>query len=598
MEYFNILVSMLGGLALFLYGMSLLGSGLEKASGGRLEKTLEKMSSNLFKSILLGAVVTGAIQSSSATTVIVVGLVNARILSLKQAIGVIMGANIGTTITAHIIRLTDLQSSSFILSLLKPETWAPVVSIIGIILFMSSKKHSKKDLGQILLGFGILFTGLFAMSDAVEPLKDLPQFAQLFRAFTNPVLGVLAGAIVTAIVQSSSASIGILQALTVTGQITYASAIPIILGQNIGTCITPIMASIGASKNAKRSAAVHLSFNIIGTLVFLVGIYAWQALIGFGFWNNPMNSGDIANFHTVFNLTVTALLIPFAGLLEKLACSLVRDDPSEDDTVSIGADLDERLFVSPGLALQHAGSCIAEMGRLAQKNLKRVVALFDNYDLKQVEKIKERENVLDRLEDRVSSYLIQLSEREITDTESRRVSMLMQVQSEFERVGDYAINIMECAERLFESDIKFSPIARSEIEVISAAVYEAMEQAINAFAKNDMNLANSIEPLEEIIDAVEETLKERHIDRLKNGQCSVDAAFPFVESLANYERIADHCANVGMYLISEGAENRNIDRHEYRRMLHMGLTEYYADLYKQYKEKYFNPVMQLGPTEK
>ena len=598
MEYFNILVSMLGGLALFLYGMSLLGSGLEKASGGRLEKTLEKMSNNLFKSILLGAVVTGAIQSSSATTVIVVGLVNARILSLKQAIGVIMGANIGTTITAHIIRLTDLQSSSFILSLLKPETWAPVVSIIGIILFMSSKKHSKKDLGQILLGFGILFTGLFAMSDAVEPLKDLPQFAQLFQAFTNPVLGVLAGAIVTAIVQSSSASIGILQALTVTGQITYASAIPIILGQNIGTCITPIMASIGASKNAKRSAAVHLSFNIIGTLVFLVGIYAWQALIGFGFWNNPMNSGDIANFHTVFNLTVTALLIPFAGLLEKLACSLVRDDPSEDDTVSIGADLDERLFVSPGLALQHAGSCIAEMGRLAQKNLKRVVALFDNYDLKQVEKIKERENVLDRLEDRVNSYLIQLSEREITDTESRRVSMLMQVQSEFERVGDYAINIMECAERLFESDIKFSPIARSEIEVISAAVYEAMEQAINAFAKNDMNLANSIEPLEEIIDAVEETLKERHIDRLKNGQCSVDAAFPFVESLANYERIADHCANVGMYLISEGAENRNIDRHEYRRMLHMGLTEYYADLYKQYKEKYFNPVMQLGPTEK
>ncbi len=598
MEYFNILVSMLGGLALFLYGMSLLGSGLEKASGGRLEKTLEKMSNNLFKSILLGAVVTGAIQSSSATTVIVVGLVNARILSLKQAIGVIMGANIGTTITAHIIRLTDLQSSSFILSLLKPETWAPVVSIIGIILFMSSKKHSKKDLGQILLGFGILFTGLFAMSDAVEPLKDLPQFAQLFQAFTNPVLGVLAGAIVTAIVQSSSASIGILQALTVTGQITYASAIPIILGQNIGTCITPIMASIGASKNAKRSAAVHLSFNIIGTLVFLVGIYAWQALIGFGFWNNPMNSGDIANFHTVFNLTVTALLIPFAGLLEKLACSLVRDDPSEDDTVSIGADLDERLFVSPGLALQHAGSCIAEMGSLAQKNLKRVVALFDNYDLKQVEKIKERENVLDRLEDRVSSYLIQLSEREITDTESRRVSMLMQVQSEFERVGDYAINIMECAERLFESDIKFSPIARSEIEVISAAVYEAMEQAINAFAKNDMNLANSIEPLEEIIDAVEETLKERHIDRLKNGQCSVDAAFPFVESLANYERIADHCANVGMYLISEGAENRNIDRHEYRRMLHMGLTEYYADLYKQYKEKYFNPVMQLGPTEK
>lgn len=592
-SYFNVLISMLGGLALFLYGMSLLGSGLEKASGGRLEKTLEKMSSSLLKSIMLGAVVTGAIQSSSATTVIVVGLVNARVLSLKQAIGVIMGANIGTTITAHIIRLTDLSSASFLLTLLKPETWAPIVSIIGIILFMSSKKHSKKELGQILLGFGILFTGLFAMSDAVEPLKDLPQFAQLFQAFTNPVLGVLVGAGVTAIIQSSSASIGILQALTVTGQITYASAIPIILGQNIGTCVTPIMASIGASKNAKRSAAVHLSFNIIGTIVFLVAIYTWQALVGFDFWNNPMNTGDIANFHTIFNLTVTILMIPMAGLLEKLACTVVRDNPAEDDTVSVGANLDERLFVSPGLAVQHASSCIIDMGRLAQKNLKRVESLFDNYDLKQVEKIKERENVLDHLEDRVSNYLIKLSEREVTDVESRRISLLMQVQSEFERVGDYAINIMECAERLFEGDNKFSPAARGEIAVLSSAVYEAVEQAINAFDKNDMNLANSIEPLEEIIDSVEETLKERHINRLKNGKCSVDAAFPFVEALSNYERIADHCANVGMYLISEGAENRNIDRHEYRRMLHMGLTEYYADLYKQYKEKYYSPVMEL-----
>lgn len=595
-DLISVVVNLLGGLALFLYGMSMLGNGLEKASGGRLEKTLEKMSNNILKSVLLGAVVTGAVQSSSATTVIVVGLVNAKILSLKQAIGVIMGANIGTTITAHILRLTDLESGSVLLTLLKPDTWAPMMAVAGIILFMSSKKNSKREVGQILLGFGILFTGLFGMSGAVEPLKDLPQFAMLFKAFTNPILGVLVGAIVTAIIQSSSASVGILQALTVTGQITYASAIPIILGQNIGTCITPIMAAIGASKNAKRSAMVHLSFNIIGTTLFLVGIYGYQNLVGFPFWNNAITSGDIANFHTIFNLTVTLILIPFAGLLEKLACHIIKDDPNDEDGDSdeIGLNLDERFLRSPGLALEHASASVVSMGRLAHKNFLRVSGLFGQYDLKKVEKIKEKENIIDKLEDRVSGYLIKLSEEELTETESRQVSMLLQVQSEFERVGDYAINISECAQNLFESGAKFSPVALEEIQVITDAVSEAIQKAVDAFEKRDIALANTIEPLEEVVDMVEEALKERHIERLKSGRCTVDAAFPFVESLSNYERIADHCANVAMHMVSEAAQNHNVDRHEYRRMLHMGLTEFYNDLFHQYKEKYYQPVEALA----
>lgn len=593
-NYLEVIVSLLGGLALFLYGMSMLGSGLEKASGGRLEKTLEKLSNSTIKSVMLGAAVTAAVQSSSATTVIVVGLVNAKILSLKQAIGVIMGANIGTTITAHIIRLTALSSDNIFLVLLKPNTWAPIMAVIGIILFMSSKKNNKKEVGKILLGFGILFTGLFGMSDAVAPLKDLPQFAELFKAFTNPVIGVLVGATVTAIIQSSSASIGILQALTVTGQITYASAIPIILGQNIGTCITPIMASFGASKNAKRSAAVHLSFNVIGTSLFLIIIYAYQGLVGFKFWDSPMNTGDIANFHSVFNITVTLLLIPFAGFLEKLACKLVRDDPDEEDADEVGINLDDRLMRSPGLAIDQAKSCVMSMGRLAHRNLERVTTLFENYDLKKVEKIKEKENIIDKLEDRVSVYLIKLSEEELTENESRKVSLLLQVQSEFERVGDYAMNIQECAENLFNSNSKFSPLALKEIETLSNAVSEAIQRAVEAFDRDDISLASNIEPLEEIIDIMEETLKERHIERLKNGKCSIESAFPFVESLSNYERIADHCANVAMFMISNGARNHNIDRHEYRRMLHMGLTEYYNEQYNLFKEKYLNEINSIS----
>lgn len=590
-DYFGIIVSVLGGLAFFLYGMSLLGSGLEKASGGRLERTLEKMSNNIFKAVLFGALVTAAVQSSSATTVIVVGLVNANIIKLKQAIGVIMGANIGTTITAHILSLMDIQSDNFIMNLLKPTSWAPLVSIIGIILYMAGKKASQKDLGQILLGFGILFFGMFQMSDAVAPLEQVPGFIALFKNFSNPILGVLAGAVVTAIIQSSAASIGILQALTSTGQITFSSAIPIILGQNIGTCITPIMASFGASKNAKRSAFVHLSFNIIGTLIFLFAVYAFQYTIGFSFWNNPINSNDIANFHSIFNVAVTIMLIPFAGLLEKLAVHFIRGDESDESDTDMTASLDDRFLRSPGLAINHASQCVLKMGQLAFKNLQSVTQLFSNHDAKQIEKIRERENLIDKLEDRVSIYLVRLSEGELTEPESRQVSLLLQIQSEFERIGDYAINIQECADHLADSGSHFSTSAFEELKTLSDAVSECIGKALSSFEKNDVAVANSIEPLEEVVDIVEELLKERHIERLKEGQCSVDAAFPFIESLSNYERIADHCANVGMYMIAHAAKNQNIDRHEYRRILHQGLTEYYNDLYQQYKETYYDKVL-------
>lgn len=594
-DYFSIIVSVLGGLAFFLYGMTLLGNGLEKASGGRLERTLEKMSNNIFKAVLFGALVTAAVQSSSATTVIVVGLVNANIIKLKQAIGVIMGANIGTTITAHILSLMDIQTDNFLMSLLKPTSWAPIVSIIGIIIYMAGKKASHKEIGQILLGFGILFFGMFQMSDAVAPLKEVPGFIALFKNFSNPVLGVLAGAAVTAIIQSSAASIGILQALTSTGQITFASAIPIILGQNIGTCITPIMASIGASKNAKRSAFVHLSFNIIGTLLFMFGIYAFQYTIGFSFWNNAIDSNDIANFHSIFNILVTLLLIPFAGLLEKLAVHFIRgDEESDGDDYDDTASLDERFLRSPGLALDHATQCVIRMGELSLKNLNRVTTLFSNYDNKLVEKIREKENLIDKLEDRLSVYLVRLSEAgKLTDSESRQVSLLLQIQSEFERIGDYAINVQECAQRLYETGGKFSAPALEEIQTLSDAVAECASKAIASFKNRDITTANSIEPLEEVVDIIEETLKDRHIERLKDGKCSVDAAFPFIESLSNYERIADHCANVGMHLISDAAKDHNIDRHEYRRILHQGLTEYYTDLYNQYKATYFDKIQNI-----
>ncbi len=589
MDFFMI-VSLLGGLALFLYGMSMLGSGLEKLSGGRLEQTLEKLTNNIFKGVLLGALVTGAIQSSSATTVIVVGLVNARILKLRQAIGIIMGANIGTTVTAHILRLSDLSSDNFFLMLLKPTTLAPVVGIIGILMVMVGKKQKYKTLGEILLGFCILFTGMFNMEAAVSPLSESPEFANLFASFSNPVIGVLVGAGVTAIIQSSSASIGILQALSSTGIITWSSAIPIILGQNIGTCITPILASIGASKNAKRTAAVHLSFNIIGTFIFLVGIYTIQSISPFSFWELPIDKGGIANFHTTFNVCVTFMFLPFVGLLEKMVVRLIPDQQTADEVDDPAIALDDRLLTSPGLAIQHCRDAVLQMGKLARKNFSASVRQLEQYNHKEAEKIREREDTIDRLEDRLGNYMLKIPQDNLSEQSSATISALLHILSEFERIGDYSINLVEFAENMESTGAEFSPQAQFELTTIGEAVKEAIDMALGCFEKQDLALAETIEPLEEVVDQMQETLKDRHINRLRNGQCTVDAAFPFVESLSCLERISDHCSNIGVYMISYVRGSDEVDHHTYIMQLHAGQVGHYNEQFRRYTEKYYDQI--------
>lgn len=581
---------MFGGLAMFLYGMNILGTGLEKVSGGRFEKTLEKLTSSVWSGVLFGALVTAAVQSSSATTVIVVGLVNARIMKLRQAIGVIMGANIGTTVTAHILRLAGVESSSFLVRFFKPETLAPLFAIVGVLLFMSSQRKGRKDVGQILIGFGILFTGMLTMSDSVAPLAELPQFSQLFSAFENPVLGVLVGTVVTAVIQSSSASVGILQALSSTGVITCASAFPIIMGQNIGTCMTPILASIGATKNAKRAACVHLTFNVLGTAVFLSGTYLIQYTIGFPFWNEPIGMGGIANFHTLFNVTITLLFMPFARLLEKLVCSLIREE-GETAQAEAGIEaLDDRLLVSPGLALDYSHQATVQMGRLALENFRASIQQFERFDQKAEERMRENENTIDKLESRLGTYLLKLAERELTELESKRLNELLQVISEFERIGDYSMNNAQNAMSLFNDRIALSDDAWQELQVIGEACGEIIELAIAAFDAEDTSIACNIEPLEQIIDLIENTLKDRHVLRLREGRCTIQSGIPFVETLGSLERIADHCSNIGVHVITHMSRETDIDRHDYLREVHLGNSNTYAQLYQQYDQKYYAKI--------
>ncbi len=588
MDFFSV-VEFLGGLALFLYGMNILAQGLEKLSGGRLEKILEKLTSNIFKSVLLGAFVTAAVQSSSATTVIIVGLVNARILKLNQAIGVIMGANIGTTITAHIISLADISSSNFFLKILKPSTLAPTAAIIGILFLLLSKKSKKRDMGQILLGFATLFTGMFGMEDAVYALRELPAFSEMFATLSNPVLGVLVGALVTCAIQSSSASVGILQALSTTGQITYSAAFPIIMGQNIGTCITPILASIGASKNAKRTAVVHLSFNIIGTILFLSATYAIHAIMPFSFWENAIDRGGIAEFHTLFNVTVTLAFIPFVKQLEKLAMFVIKDSNDDVDSYNVAEKLDERFLQSPGLALEHSFDAVVKMGEIAKENLNTAIALMKKYDSKAAENVFEAEEVLDKLEDRLNIYLLELSKKELSDDEGQKVSLYLHMISEYERIGDYAINIIEEAKSVRESEVSLSKEAFAELDIISSAAIDILDKAIKAFINKDSSAVLAIEPLEEVIDLIEEVLKDKHIRRLKDGECTVDAAFPFVEILSSLERIADHCSNIGLYIAThdDKSELLNLNMHTAMKSIQTINKQTYDNNYKEYEKEYY-----------
>ena len=588
MDIFSV-ISLAGGIAMFLYGMSIMGSGLEKLAGGQMEGVLRRLTSSTLMAVLSGAVLTGLIQSSAATTVIVIGLVNSGIMQLTQAIGVIMGANIGTTITGQILRLGDMEGGGVLLRLLKPTTIAPVVMFIGAILFVFLKAPKKRNIGQILMGFGILFTGMAAMETAVEPLRESPLFLELFSKLQNPLMGILAGALVTVAIQSSSASVGILQALSTTGAVTWGSAIPIILGQNIGTCSTPLIASIGASKGAKRAAVVHLYFNLIGTAVFMAVIYGIKYIVGIPFWEAAMNRGDIADFHTLFNVVTTCCFIPFTKVLAKLATLTIPDAGSEKQNLGMPI-LDERLFNSPAMAIQQARSAVVTMANNARANYGESVGLLFSHDQEKIAEVNAREQIIDRLEYYISNYLVKASDHELSEADSHNASDLFSFITEFERIGDYSINVVERSGEIFDKEIRFSDSAKNELLVLDSAIREIVDLAVDAFSQNDIKLAARVEPLEETIDTMCEMLHSRHIERLKAGTCAIENGVVFLEILTNLERIADHCSNIAARLIGSESNDTEFDAHELRRRLHDGHVPDYNITLAQYEKKYLPAI--------
>lgn len=592
-EIVQICITTFGGVALLLYGMHILGNGLEKISGGKMEKILEKLTNNIFKAVILGAVVTAVIQSSGATTVIVVGLVNSGILKLSSAVGIIMGANIGTTITGQILRLGDLESNASlgtVMEFLTPTYLAPFLAIIGILIIMATKKDNIKAIGDICIGLGILFTGMLSLTESVKPLSELEAFRSVFASLENPFLGVLAGAVITALLQSSSASVGILQAVSTTGLLKFSAAFPIIMGQNIGTCSTSIISSIGASKNAKRAAMVHFYFNLIGTVLFLSVIYILKAFGKISGWNDVMDMGSIANFHTFFNIVVTIFFIPFHKLLEKLAILTIRvtPDSEEDDAVLESGEniLDSRFLKSPSLAIQHANNAVAYMGNMAKANFVSSCELYSDFDVKTVEKIKEREDIIDRIEDRLNSYLVSITDCELSAAESRNVTFLIHTITDFERIGDYAYNIMERAEIMHEKEQNLSEEGVHDMQLIAGAVTEVIDMAVTTVEYDDSATAAKIEPLEETIDMLEYKLKNRHIDRLKEGSCAIDRGVHFLDILSDMERVADHCSNVGVHTLSKNSPKDELNHHEYIEKIHKGESEEYKEALEQYSLKY------------
>ena len=581
---------MFGAIATFLFGMSTMTDGLEKLSSDRLEHILERLTSNVFKGVLLGAVVTGLIQSSAATTVMCVGFVNAGIMKLEQTVGIIMGANIGTTVTAQLLRLGDIDADNIVMMFLQPSFLGPILAVVGIIFYMFIKGGHKRIVGQIVLGLGLLFIGMNTMSSAVEPLKDLPEFQSVFTAFSNPLLGVAVGAAVTALLQSSSASMGILQAISTTGVVSFNIAMPLIMGQNIGTCITALISSVGASKNAKRTAMIHLFFNIIGSVFFLVVLYAGNALFRFPFWENTMDMGSIANLHLAFNIACTALLLPFHRQLVKLVKAVVPGD-AEERELSV---LDDRFLSSPSLALERAHDAVVQMSEFARDNYRLAVELIWKFDAKKLERLNETEVALDKLEGLLDNYLVKLTDRALTAEESTRVSELLHTLSDFERIGDYAVNVSESAVVLHDRNITFSPQARAELERLTAAVGETLDKTVACYQSRQRTLAVQVEPLEEVVDLIAATLKNRHVERLKAGECTIELGTQFLELLINLERMSDHCSNVALHILRQTSspdDKVRIDSHAYMHELHHGgFNQEFDDLFQEYRTKYFQPI--------
>lgn len=586
MDIFDVL-TMLGGLALFLYGMHTMGEGLTKVSGGRLERILEKLTSNPVKAVLLGAMVTAVIQSSSATTVMVVGFVNSGIMKLNQAIGIIMGANIGTTITAWILSLSGIESDSLFMQFLKPSNFAPVLALVGIVFIMFLNSQKKKDIGMILIGFAVLMFGMDTMSGAVKPLADVPEFTGILTMFSNPVLGMLAGAFLTAVIQSSSASVGILQALCATGSITYGTAFPIILGQNIGTCVTALISSIGASKNARRAALVHLYFNIIGTTVFMILFYTINAVVSFDFFEDVAGAAGIAVIHTIFNVFATLILLPFARGLEKLAYISIREDEDEKEKKEMGSLLDERFLEQPAFAMERCRQVAAAMAELSQRALTEAISLITKYDEKKAKTVYQMEDEVDRYEDLLGSYLVKLSSRNLTEKDSRSLSTILHCIGDFERISDHAINIEESARKFYDQKLKFSEKAVGEVQVFTRAVSDILNLSIRVFEEEDDVLAKDIEPLEEVVDRLNKKMKKRHVKRLQNGKCNIETGLILSELATNFERVADHCSNIGVCVIQ--IKEDSFDTHEYLDTLDKGEDTYFNQKYKEYKNIYKLP---------
>ena len=587
MNVYDIL-NLLGGIALFLFGMHTLSASLEKLAGGKLETWLEKATSRPIKGVVLGAIITAVIQSSAATTVMIIGFVNSGLMKLSQAIGVIMGANIGTTATSWLLSLQSISGSdgfSF-LNLLKPTTFTPVLAVIGVILIMFTKSDKKKTIGMILAGFAVLMFGMNSMSSATAGLAENETFCNILMMFSNPVLGVIAGAVLTAVLQSSSASIGILQSIAIsTGKVTYSVALPLLLGQNIGSCVTALISSVGANKPAKRVAFVHLYFNVIGTVVFLSIFYLLNAFISMPFMEESLNAVGIAVIHTGFNVLATALFLPFTKQLEKLACLTVRDDSNDEKLTPML--LDERLLKTPSVAIEQCRNVCIRMARLTQETLKMSMEVVTTYDAKKCAEVIDNENAIDIFEDKIGSYILKISSKDLSENDSKIVSSMLHTIGDLERISDHAVNIVEAAEEMHSKKIKFSQQALRELPVIVNAVSEILDMSINEFVNNDVNLAKNVEPLEDVIDQLRSDLKTRHIERLRNGKCTIELGFILQDLLTNFERVSDHCSNIAVYLIQ--ISDNSMDTHEYMNELKKLDRSEFMDEFNDYKNKYILP---------
>ncbi|MBR3706123.1 MAG: Na/Pi cotransporter family protein [Firmicutes bacterium] len=597
MDIFSV-IKLLGGLAMFLYGMEVMGDGLKNMSGTALKKVLGKATSNVVMGVIIGMLVTAVIQSSTATIVLTVGLISAGILNLKQAVSIVMGANIGTTVTAQIIRLMDIDSAgSMVLEFFKPSTLAPIALIAGIICIMFLKNPKFKTPGEIAIGFGVLFMGLMSMTDAVDPLAESPEFVNLMQKFGDqPILAILVGLVITVIVQSSSATVGMVQALSVTGTMTFNLIYPLIMGINLGTCVTTAMVcSIGSSKDAKRTGIVHIVFNVIGTLLFMAVMTIIKAMGGFpNLWESISDSGMIANFQTLFNLATAVVLVPFAGLLVNLSLKIIKPEPSDaEDRADLVAP-DERLFHVPAMALSEATKAITHMGEVALKNLKRSLKLLEKYDEGRVDVINDNEDNLDLFTDTMDSYLVNLSGYVETETDNQHINILMQTSTNFERVGDHAINIMEVAQRINAEKLSFSQVAVEELHLVKEAVLEITDITVEALREMDSEKARLIEPLEEVIDDIVVKLKERHVDRLKKGICNTPNGMAFIDVLTNLERVADQCSNIALLIMSHDDHSMIGNYHNYLKELHKGGEASYDAEIARRREQYITRLNDIS----